>query len=98
MFNSGNRYVTRGVDSTVPLYLMMIMWNLIDRRKDIEKLDYLQIFRLSVEDGQQVIIHEQEQPMPFKNKYTLTAQTTFVGKVYVIDDGDHETMLLAEEY
>ena len=98
MFNSGNRYVTRGVDSTVPLYLMMIMWVLIDRRKDVEKLDYLQIFRLSVENGQQVIIHEQEQPNPFKNRYTLTAPTTFIGKVYVIDDGDHETMLLAEEY
>lgn len=98
MFNSGNRYVTRGVDENVPLHLMMIMWVLIDRRKEVEELDYLQIFRFSVEDGQQVIIHEQEQPKPFKNRYTLTAQTTFVGKVYVIDDGDHETMLLAEEY
>ena len=54
MFNSGNRYVTRGIDSTVPLYLMMIMWNLIDCRKDVEKLDYLQIFRLSVEYSAQV--------------------------------------------
>jgi len=23
---------------------------------------------------------------------------TFTGKIYVIDDGEHETMLLAEEY
>lgn len=32
------------------------------------------------------------------DKYTLDLDYGYIGKVYVIDDGDHETMLLAEEY
>ena len=98
MFNSKNRYITSGVQSNVPLYLIMILWELIDREKQNTKLDYLQIFRLSKENGKQRIVHEQEQPKPFKKTYVYRMPETFIGKIYVIDDGDHETMLLAEEY
>lgn len=71
---------------------------LIDREKQNTQLDYLQIFRLSKENGKQRIVHEQEQPKPFKKTYVYRMPETFTGKIYVIDDGDHETMLLAEEY
>lgn len=98
MFSSGKRYITRGVENNVPLYLIMIMWELIDREKQNTALDYLQIFRLSTEDNKQKIVHEQEQPKPFKKTYVYRMPETFTGKIYVIDDGDHETMLLAEEY
>ena len=98
MFDSGNRYITKGVEEQVPLVLMMIMWGMIDRKNQHTELDYLQVFTLSSENGVQSIIHEQEQPKPFKDSYTLEMLTTFSGKVFVIDDGDHETMLLAEEY
>lgn len=98
MFDSGNRYITKGVEEQVPLVLMMIMWGLIDRKNQHTELDYLQVFTLSSENGMQSIIHEQEQPKPFKDNYTLEMLQTFSGKVFVIDDGDHETMLLAEEY
>lgn len=98
MFDSKNRYITSGIESSVPLYLIMILWELIDREKQNNKLDYLQIFRLSKENGRQRIVHEQEQPKPFKKTYMYRMPETFTGKIYVIDDGDHETMLLAEEY
>ena len=98
MFNSKNRYITKGIESSVPLYLIMILWELIDREKQNIKRDYLQIFRLSKENGKQRIVHEQEQPKPFKKTYVYRMPETFTGKIYVIDDGDHETMLLAEEY
>ena len=98
MFDSKNRYITSGIESSVPLYLIMILWELIDREKQNTKLDYLQIIRLSKENGKQRIVHEQEQPKPFKKTYVYRMPETFTGKIYVIDDGDHETMLLAEEY
>lgn len=98
MFSSGKRYITRGVENNVPLYLTMIMWELIDREKQNTALDYLQIFRLNTEDNKQKIVHEQEQPKPFKKTYVYRLPETFTGKIYVIDDGNHETMLLAEEY
>lgn len=98
MFDSKNRYITKGIESSVPLYLIMILWELIDREKQNTRLDYLQIFRLSTENGKQRIVHEQEQPRPFKKTYVYRMPETFTGKIYVIDDGDHETMLLAEEY
>lgn len=98
MFSSGKRYITRGVENNVPLYLTMIMWELIDREKQNIALDYLQIFRLSTEDNKQKIVHEQEQPKPFKKTYVYRMPETFTGKIYVIDDGDHKTMLLVDEY
>lgn len=98
MFDSKNRYITKGIESSVSLYLIMILWELIDREKQNTKLDYLQILRLSKENGKQRIVHEQEQPKPFKKTYVYRMPETFTGKIYVIDDGDHETMLLAEEY
>ena len=91
-------YITKGIESSVPLYLIMILWKLIDREKQNTKLDYLQIFRLSKENGKQRIVHEQEQPKPFKKTYVYRMPETFTGKIYVIGDGDYETMLLAEEY
>ena len=98
MFSSGNRYITKGVDVEIPLALIMIMWGLIDRKKEHTELDYLQIFTLTHGNKKQTVIHEQEQPKAFSDKYTLDLDYGFIGKVYVIDDGDHETMLLAEEY
>ena len=98
MFDSKNRYITSGIESSVPLYLIMILWELIDCEKQNTKLDYLQIFRLSKENGKQRIVHEQEQPKPFKKTYVYRMPETFTGKIYAIDDRDHETMLLAEEY
>lgn len=60
MFTSP-RYATKGVTTTVPLMLQIILWDLVDSMA-VEEKDYLQVFRLSNESGKQKITHTQEQP------------------------------------
>ena len=93
MFNS-NRYITKGVQSEIPAGLQFFMWNCISA---VPEPDYLQIFRLKADNGKQKIVHEQEVP-EFRREYHLPSDNPITAKVYVIDDGDHSTMLLAEEY
>lgn len=94
--NNKGRYLTRGVDAEIPLDIQIFMWEAVDNMP--EPKDYLQVFNLSVENGLQVIKHTSEQPK-FEMTYILTALTKAItAKVYIIDDGDHCTMLLAEEY
>ena len=66
---------------------------------EVESKDYLQVFELSEYDGMQKIVHSQEMP-EYKMEYLIKLQGApiFVGKVYVIDDKTHSTMLKAEEY
>lgn len=90
-----NRYITKGVQSEVPIVLRLFMWDCISALP--EPKDYLQIFKLSVSDGKQKIVHEQEQP-EFKREYLLTVSNPVTAKVYVIDSETYSTMLLAEEY
>lgn len=93
---SKGRYLTRGVDAEIPIDIQIFMWEAVDNMP--EPKDWLQVFNLSVENGLQVIKHTSEQPK-FDMTYILTALTKAVTvKVYIIDDGDHCTMLLAEEY
>lgn len=86
--------MTRGVQLDIPVILQIFMWDCI---KVVPEPDNLQIFRLSEVDGKQKIAHEQEVP-EFKREYLLAFPNPITAKVYVIDDGDHCTMLLAEEY
>lgn len=90
------RYLTRGMQETIPLELQLLMWDTLEAVP--EPKDYFQIFWLSSLNGIQRIEHEQEQP-PFKREYLLpTVENPITVKVYIIDDGDRSTMLLAEEY
>ena len=97
MFESNKpRYLTRGVDLEIPLEIQLFLWTAIDKMP--EPKDYLQVFNLTVENGLQIVKHSSEQP-DFNMTYVLpTAEQTVTQKIYVIDDGDHCTMLLAEEY
>ena len=93
---TGQRYLTRGVQAEIPFELQLFMWALIAQLP--EPKDYLQVFRLSVSDkGTQRIVHEQEEP-EYRKEYDILVDTPINAKVYVIDDNDHSTMLLAEEY
>ena len=95
MFNS-NRYLTRGVQAEIPFELQFFMWYLVSNLP--EPKDYLQVFRLSVSNKEtQRIIHEQEIPA-YSREYIVQTDNPVQAKVYVIDDIDHCTMLLAEEY
>ena len=90
-----SRYLTRGVQAEIPFELQLVMWSCIDELP--EPKDYLQVFRLSVSDDMQIVTHEQEEPT-YSKEYRLNTGTSITKKVYVIDDGDYCTMLLAEEY
>lgn len=95
MFNN-KRFITRGIAETVPLALQIIMWNLIDTMNTDK--DYLQVFRLSEEDGKQKIVHSQEQPK-YKREYLFKTDTLFLNEtIFVIDDETHSTMLFDYEY
>lgn len=97
MFNN-KRYATRGVNAEIPLILQLACWSLITNLSRTEKLDYLQVFKLSNENGKQVIEHKQEQP-EYSHKYIFKGIETPVNiKLYVIDGGNHSTLMLAEEY
>ena len=75
------RYLTRGVDESIPLDIQIFMWETVDRMP--EPKDYLQVFRLTEQNGLQVIHHTSEQPK-YDMTYILTTVTKPVtAKVYV---------------
>lgn len=94
MFNN-NRYLTRGVQAEIPLELQIFMWNCIDQLP--EERDYLQVFNLEPFGEMQRIVHTSENP-EYKMEYLMPSEAPITAKVYIIDDGDHSTMLLANEY
>ena len=90
------RYLTRGIDSKIPLEIQLFLWNAIDNMS--EPKDYLQVFCLSDVNGLQVIRHSAEQP-EYEMQYILTEiEKPVTAKIYVIDSVEYCTMLLAEEY
>jgi len=93
MFNN-QRYLTKGVQTEIPLELQLFMWSCIET---IPEPDYLQIFRLEIFGAMQKIIHEQEAP-EFKREYLISTDNPITAKVYIIDSDEYSTMLLAEEY
>ena len=92
------RYITSGIAEELLPVLQAILWQLIDEMEVPEK-DYLQVFKLSGSGNEQIIVHEQEQP-EYKREHRLEIVGTpiFVGKIFVIDDGDHTTMMKSSEY
>lgn len=94
MFNN-QRYITKGVLAEMPLELQIFMWECIDRMP--EPKDYFQVFTFESVGMLQKIIHTSEQPKYYMN-YFIPCSKPVMAKVYVIDDRDHSTMLLTEEY
>lgn len=63
MFQSKERYITRGVFTEVPVIIQNFLWYLIDEEAaNGKKVDYFQIFELEVVEGGQKITHKQEHP------------------------------------
>ena len=93
MFNN-KRYLTRGVQSEIPIELQFFMWGCLET---VPEPDYLQIFRLEPFGGMQRISHEQEVP-EFRHEYLIPTDKPITAKVYIIDSDEYSTMLLAEEY
>ena len=91
-----NRFITRGIQSRIPHDTQRLLWYLIDVL-EIPEVDSFQFFTLTIEAGKQKIIHKQEQP-EYSVELLVEVSEAVSEKVYVIDDGEHSTMLLAEEY
>lgn len=103
-YKFNNKHLTRGIKASIPIEIQIFLWKAIDElvRAGVE-LDYLQIFRISKSKNMITIIHEQEEPIAFRKDYKLLNEDLVKldikeSKIYVIDDGKHATMLLAEEY
>ena len=94
MFDT-KRYLTCGVDSTIPLELQLFVWECVERMPAPK--DYLQVFELKPVGCLQSITHSSEEP-EYHMEYLLPLDTPIKEKLYIIDDGDHSTMLLANEY
>ena len=92
---SNQRYLTRGIEASVPIRLQTLLWNLIDLLPP--ERDYMQVFRLKPFGGMQQVTHTSEEP-EYKKVFLFPSEDPVTAKVYVIDDDDHSTMLLAEEY
>lgn len=98
---TNKRYITCGIANEIPDEIQLVLWIMIDnlRRSIHSEPDYLQVFWLSNQDGKQKIIHSQGQP-EYRNDIlvALLCQPVEKAKIFVIDDGRHSTMMLAEEY
>ena len=89
------RYLTCGVSATIPPLIQSFIWGCIDRLPD--DCDYLQVFQLKPFGGMQQITHTAEEP-EYRKVFLFPSDNPITAKIYVIDDTDHTTMLLAEEY
>lgn len=106
MFKSKEkRYLTKGVDLDVPKEVQMFCWQLIDGivKEEISTIDYLQIFEFKkdLEEKTLIVIHKQEEPSYQKSSVLKLEGNLLkfeVSKLWVIDDGENQTMLLPEEY
>ncbi|MBI5989487.1 DUF960 family protein [Clostridium perfringens] len=101
MFKKESRYITRGANEKLDLRLQLILWNMIDKlNEEGKELDYLQVFKVRKCKEGIVIEHSQEVP-EYKEKYVIDLENIEVNgniKVFVIDDNEYSTMMLAEEY
>ena len=102
MFTS-KRFVTRGITADVGLDIQLILWSMIDKRKQngIE-VDYLQVFQLSIEQKNgvsvQKVVHRQECPPVSDIYYLPMIETPRNITIWVIDSEEYCMMLLPNEY
>ena len=98
------KYITKGIDAEIPVdYQIKILNSIENWRQQKIKLDYLQVFKLSVEkdcEGKnvQVILHSQEIPEHSEKIKFQIEDEGIETKIFVIDNDDFCTMLLSTEY
>ena len=93
----GQRYLTKGIQEYIDIPLQITLWRLIEKL-EIE-VDYLQVFEIEQLPNSQVrITHRQEEPEYESSTIVTGVIPVNVLKIFVIDDYEYSTMLLAEEY
>lgn len=92
------RYITSGVNEQISIDIQLFCWYCYEVVKATGKYDYLQVFELKTvgEDTQQ-IEHRQE-VLEYNQVYQLKSINPIEQKIFIIDEGEYATMLLAEEY
>lgn len=93
------KYVTRGVQSTLPLEIQLLLWNMINDMK-VSTKDYLQVFKFKIINKNKNLIemqHSQEKPK-YTNSINIVMNINDPLTIFCIDDVTHSTMLLSEEY
>ena len=104
MFEPQKRYITCGIDQRLPQDLQRLIWTSVDARIlfSNEKIDYLQVFTFKKIDGEILALHHEQEEPPLLNVHYTTYRPEYDEilheKIFVIDDGDHSTMLFAYEY
>ena len=100
------RYITKGINETLSTEITLYLWSLIeDLKKEGINLDYIQVFEIFSAKDMVKIVHSQEIP-PYKKVHKIQVQESIKesanekirGKVFVIDDITHATMLMDYEY
>ena len=94
MFNN-QKFLTRGIESEIPAWLVHLMWHMV-LTMEIEKKDYLQVFKLTKTPTSQHIVHEQEQP-PYRYELDVPCDDAVNATVFEIDNLTHSHMLHDEE-
>lgn len=95
---TNERFTTCGIEAAIPPITQLALWQLIRaRRMEGAELDQLQVFELSNDQGTQKITHAQEQPPYQTDAVLLGVEPVVTAKICIIDDGDHTTMMLADE-
>lgn len=103
MFKKGSRFITKMINEELDFKLHIILWNLIDGliESNKVKVDYLQVFELYRVEGSIKIIHRQEVPL-YRNEIVINRNDINLPrsyiKIFVIDNAEVSTMMLAEEY
>nr|WP_320024557.1 DUF960 family protein [uncultured Acetobacterium sp.] len=97
-------YMTRGFQAEIPIETQQMIFTLMNKAKQtLPAMDYLQVFKLDKVSSNgsflQCLTHTQEIP-PFEETVflVLPEDQIITTKIFVIDDGDHHTFLLASEY
>ena len=92
------RYITSGVNEQISIDIQLFCWYCYEVVKATGKYDYLQVFELKTvgEDTQQ-IEHRQE-VLEYNQVYQLKSINPIEQKIFIIDEGEYATMLLASEY
>lgn len=96
------RYMTRGIQTDIPMEIQLFVWGLqTEIRQNNKEIDYLQVYKLTVEGEKQKIKHTSEEP-EYEKEYVVQVEEPITAKIYIIEDdyGDKlvETMLLSKEY
>jgi len=101
-FDKTTRYITCGIENSMPLYLQATLWGILDTFiAGGGEADYLQVFKFERTGDVLVITHTQEEPehkMIVYLEYDETYQEVLEETIFIIDDIDHSTMLFGSEY